>query len=451
MRQPRLRNSANDNTPLRRRDSSALNTVRVLRHNKTAMPSTSPNAGNKSKVELILTWGIPLLGALMAAFAVFLRTPANALLWPSSMMGLLLLWTTLRSDPHTRLRNISSLMLIGAVTLSVGGLFALNEITLIGVEFALLVSTFSLLLGWVISSRPAIMLSVISAIVYLLGLFPELGLLTGIIDGIPKIGMGFIPFLLLGQAFLAQHLRSYMITALTICGVLIWVLAVAKNLPLHALAGLCFAIAAAHYCLGKTCEVVKIFGARLHTVFALIVGLASALYIQSLWMQFDSEVTQGIWSASSVWWGTIALSMSIILISSLIRFKTSQISLPGIFILTLGVLVLPLTMAKPELIEAIFYQIPGFDAYPSLGFIIGAVIIASCLVWIGNGLKHGWLLNVLIGTVAIGLEAIILYQPNHFSMEFGVIFITSLIFALCIGGLIAGTTSDQTESTLNYA
>ena len=158
-----------------------------------------------------------------------------------------------------------------------------------------------------------------------------------------------------------------MITALTICGVLIWVLAVAKNLPLHALAGLCFAIAAAHYCLGKTCEVVKIFGARLHTVFALIVGLASALYIQSLWMQFDSEVTQGIWSASSVWWGTIALSMSIILISSFIRFKTSQISLPGIFILTLGVLVLPLTMAKPELIEAIFYQIPGFDAYPSLG------------------------------------------------------------------------------------
>ena len=108
-------------------------------------------------------------------------------------------------------------------------------------------------------------------------------------------------------------------------------------------------------------------------------------------------------------------------------------------------------MAKPELIEAIFYQIPRFDAYPSLGFIIGAVIIASCLVWIGNGLKHGWLLNVLIGTVAIGLEAIILYQPNHFSMEFGVIFITSLIFALCIGGLIAGTTSDQTESTLNYA
>jgi len=213
------------------------------------------------------------------------------------------------------------------------------------------------------SSRPAVMLSTISAIVYLISLFPEFGLLTGLTDEFSKIGIGLIPLLLLGQILLAQRLKSHSITALSIVAILIWVLAIAKDLPLHALAGLCFAIAAAHYCLGRACESAKIFGARLHIIFALIVGLSTALYIQSLWMNFDSDLAQPIWSADTVWWVAVALAMTVILISSLMRFKSSQISLPGIFIITLGVLVLPLATAKPQLIENAFFQIPGLDAY----------------------------------------------------------------------------------------
>ena len=458
MRQPKLNLSANDNAPPRpRRESPVLKPVRFLRPERKTPPAPATNILAKHKRKITLTWGIPLLGAVMAAYAILQGAALSSLVWPAMIIGSLLLWTLSRVEPQSRLQNVSSLMLIGATTVAMAGTLAYNGFTLVGVELALLVSVFSLLLGWAMSSRPVVMLSTISAIVYLMSLFPELGLLTGLTDEYSQIGIGLIPCLLLGQALLALRLKSHLITVLTIFAVLIWVLAVAKDLPLHALAGLCFAVASAHYCLGRACEAAKIFGARLHTVFALIIGLASALYIQSLWMQFDSDQAQPIWSASTFWWGAVTLAMTVILITSLIRFKSSQISLPGIFIITLGVLVLPLATAKPELIESAFFQIPGLDAYPGLGLVIGAVIIASCLFWIASGLKHGRLLYVLIGTIGVGVEAIILYQPDYFNMDFGVIFIMSLICALCIGGLIAGSTSDQTaasnqtESTPNYA
>jgi len=296
------------------------------------------------------------------------------------------------------------------------------------------------------------MLSTVAALVYLASLFPELGLLTGLTDNFSQIGIGVIPVLLLGQVLLAQRLRSHLITALTITAIMVWFLAITKNLPLHALTGLVFAVAAAHYCLGKTCETAEIFGARLHTLFALVVGLIAALYVQSLWMQFDSDKAQPIWNANNFWWSVVGLSMLTIIVTSLMRFKSSQISLTGIFIISLGIFLLPLATARPDLIESAFYQIPGLDAYPGMGLVIGAAIISACIIWIVKGLRDGHLLNVLIGTVGIGLEAIILYQPKHFNMDFGVIFIMSLICALCIGGLIAGSTSpDYTEHTANYA
>jgi len=452
MRQPKQKLSANDNAPPRpRRSSPVLKPVRFMRSENSKPVATPTNVIAKYNRKMTLAWAVPIFGAILGGYALWQALPLSSLVWPSMIIGLFLLWTAARAESKSRLRNVSSLVLIGAATICTAGVLAQNGFTLVGVELAILVSTFSLLMGWALSSRPAILLSTTAAIFYLISLFPELGLLTGLTDNLSQIGIGVIPFLLLGQAILAERFRSHLITTLTISAVLIWVLALGKDLPLHALAGLCFAIAAAHYCLGRACEAINMFGARLHTVFALIIGLGSALYIQSLWMHFDSDLAQPIWSANTFWWIAVASAMTVILITSLLRFKSSQISLFGIFIITLGVLVLPLATAKPELIEAAFIQVPGLDAYPGLGLIIGAVIIAICLIWIVEGLKHNRLMNVLIGTIAIGVEGLILYQPSHFNMDFGVIFVMSLICALCIGGLIAGSTSNQLEKAPNYA
>ena len=98
-----------------------------------------------------------------------------------------------------------------------------------------------------------------------------------------------------------------------------------------------------------------------------------------------------------------------------------------------------------------FDEIPGLDAQPGFGLMIGATILSCSLIWIVKGLKNGSLVNVLIGTFAIGIEAVILLRPNYFSADFAVIFVVSLICALCIGGLIAGSTKDHTETLPNYA
>lgn len=452
MRQPRLKLSANDNTPLRQsRSYPALKPVNFLKPVPLATGSTSVNVVAEHNQKLSLAWGITALGGILVALAVWQNSDIDMLVWPAVVMGLLLIWASTRAERHTRLRNISSLMLVGAATVIAVGTLSKNGFSLIGVEIALVVSIFSLVMGWALKSRPAVMLSTLSAIGYLASLFPELGLLTGITDKISQIGIGLIPCLLIGQIFLAQKLRSHLISALTIMAAGIWVMAIASDLPLHALAGLGFALAAAHYCVARAWEATNVFGARVHSVFALTVALASALYIQSLWMQFGSETAQPIWTANNFWWSVLAISMIAIVISSLVRYKASQISLTGIFIISLGALLLPLATAKPDLMETAFYQIPGLDAYPGFGLVIGAAIIASCLIWIARGLKSGQLLTVLIGTIAIGVETFLLYQPDHFNTDFGVIFIMSLICALCVGGLIAGSTSHPTDSRPNYA
>lgn len=452
MRQPKFKLSANDNTPLRqRRDFPVPTPRRLQKPRSSAISSTPTNVIVEHDRKQLVSWCVLILGGFLAAVAFWQNISMSSLVWPSVILALMLIWTTTRAQTHSRRRNISSLMLIAAVTILTAGTLSHNGFTLIGVELALLVSIFALLIGWTLESRPAVMLSAIAAIGYLASLFPDLGLLTGIADERSQIGIGLIPALLIGQAFLSQRLRSHLITALTILAAGVWVLAVAKDLPLPALAGLGFALAAAHYCVGRAWEANNMFGARVHSAIAIIAALTAALYIQSLWMQFDSDKAQPIWTANTFWWGAVGLSAFVITISSLIRFKSSQISLPGIFIISLGVMLLPLATARPDLIETAFYQVPGLEARPGLGLIIGASIIACCLFSIANGLKTGRLLNVLIGTVAMGIEAIILYQPDQFNMDFGVIFIMSLICALCIGGLIAGSTEGQTESTSTYA
>jgi len=76
---------------------------------------------------------------------------------------------------------------------------------------------------------------------------------------------------------------------------------------------------------------------------------------------------------------------------------------------------------------------------------MGAVILASGLIWLVNGLKHGHILGMSMGALIIGVEAVILFQPENYNTDLGVIFIVSLICALCFGGLLAGASSDLNQ------
>lgn len=446
MRQPKYILSANDNAP--QRVERARFGKRLA---KTDVKPTSSDGISKYKQPSDFGWIIPLLACAMTISAVWQGSSFLTLFWPTMIITVLLFWTALRAAPFSRLRNISSLMFVGAAALCMYQLLSQNGFTLIAVEIALVVSSIALVSGWVLRSRPAIMLSSIGAIGYLMSLFPELGLLTGFTDGLSKLGIGLVPCLLFGQAIAAQKFRSYALSLTVIIASYVWMIAIAKNMIMPELIGLGFAISAAHYCLGKAWCDQGLFGARLHTVFPLIIALGTALYMQSLWMNIDTGQAKPLSSPNRFWWSIFGVATFVIFISSLMRYKASQISLSGIFIISTAALVLPIATVSPDIIYAAFENIPGLEAHPGLGLVIGAAIIACGVTWVANGLKQGRLLNVIIGAVAIGVEGLILYQPSRFNMDLAVIFIVSLICALCIGGLIAGSTFDESRHTPNHA
>ncbi len=447
MRQPKQTLSANDNAPIR------PGPLRLTQ--RSAMRPRPSSSSDKiiadHRKNSALAWVTPIVALLMAGYGVFIDAPFESLIWPAALIAALLAWTAILAEPSSRLRNICAVLLIGAVVVSLSSFLASHGFSLMAVEMALLTSTIALLVGWSFGSRPAVMLSALAALAYLVSLFPELGVFTGLIDGFSHIGIALIPALLLGQAGLGQYLRSKSILMVVLIASYIWVFASATNMPLTALAGIGFALAAAQYCLGKAWSAQGAFGARLHVSFAAPVALITAIYIQTQWLSDSGGQAVAFWPPNQFWWAAFGGAMFILFISSLMRYKSSQISLIGIFVISVAALALPLATAKPDWVYMAFDYLPGLNAIPGLGLVIGAVIIAFGLIWIVSGLRDGQLLTILYGAGAIGAQTYILYQPDRLNMDFGVIFIVSLICALCIGGLIAGSHSEHSLPREHHA
>ena len=446
MLHPKRQSNANDNAPLRQ----PITQKRFLRPN----PKPIQRAHSSIKTyqhKTAVAWVTPILAMLGGAFALLQSLPLITLFWPSLIIGTLLLLTAVQSEPDSRLRNISALLMVASFATGLAAMLSINGFTLIGVELALLVSVLSLVIGWMFKSTPPVLLSAFSALLYLANFYPELGLTTGLTDQASLLGAGILPFIILGQIALAQKFRSSIVLFAAIIAGYIWLSTLTKDMPLPALAGLGFAITAAHYWLSKAWAEADKFGADIHRICAWVIALSAALYIQSIWLNVDTGQANPLWSPNTLWWSALGIAMFTLFLAALMRYKTSHISLSGVFIVSLAAFALPLITAKPDLVYAVFDAVPGLNARPGLGLVIGAIIIAIGFIWLVGGLKRGRLLDIAIGATAIGIEALILFQPTKFNVDLGVTFVVSLICALCIGGLIAGATPEHTHSTGNYA
>lgn len=396
-------------------------------------------------------WLMPVLALAMGAYAIGQSLPLTTLFLPSFIIGALLLITAARAEPGSRLRNISGLLMVAAITTGLAAFLSQNGLPLIGVELALLVAALALISGWIFKSVPSVLLSTFSGLLYLASAYPELGLMTGLTDEESNLGAGIVPWLVIGQIGLAQKLKSGLALFAAIIAGYIWLGTLAADMSLPALAGLGFAVAAAHYWLGKAWAETGKFGAEIHRICAWGIAFSAAIYVQSLWLSVDSGQAQPFWPPDNFWWIVFGTALFTLFVASLMRFKTSNITLPGIFIACLTVAALPLAMAKPDFVFAAFEGIPGLNAQPGLGLVIGACIIAGGLFWLVSGLKSWRLSDMIMGTLAIGIEAVVLFQSSRFDADLGVTFIVSLICALCIGGLIAGASPDRTHPLGNYA
>lgn len=446
MLNPKRNFSANDNAPLRRpiirKSSRRPNPKPVYK---------APDPFKAHQRKIATAWVIPIVAMLGGAFALWQSLALITLFWPSLIISTLLLLTAVKSEPDSRLRNFSGLLMVAFFTTGSAAFLSLNGFTLISVELTLLVSVLSLVTGWILKSKPPVLLSAFSALLYLANFYPELGLTTGLTDQASVLGAGILPWVIFGQIILAQKIRSSTVLFAAIIAGYIWLSTLTTDMPLPALAGLGFAIAAAHYWLSKAWAEADKFGADIHKICAWIIALSAALYIQSIWLNVDTGQAKPIWSPNTLWWSALGVAIFTLFLAALMRYKSSYISLSGIFIVSLAVLALPVATAKPDLVYEVFDAIPGLNARPGLGLVIGAIIIAIGFIWLVEGLKRGRLLNIAIGTTAIAIEAIILFQPAKFNADLGVTFVVSLICALCIGGLIAGATPAPKHSAGNYA
>ena len=398
-----------------------------------------------------MAWIIPLMCLLFAAYAHWQNMALTILFWPSLIAGTLLLFTAKKSEAESRLRNFSGLLMIAAFTVTLSALLAQNGFALVAMELTLLIALIALAVGWIFKSKPSVLLSTFATLLYLSNHYPELGLMSGLTEKVSLLGAGLVPWVILGQIFLAQKLKSSIVLLTSIIAGYIWFGTFATGMPLSALMGLFFAIAASHYWLSKAWDERNQFGANVHKIFAWIVALAAAVYIQSMWLSVDAAPAKPFWPPSTLWLSIMGAAMLTLFVTSISRYKTSHVSLAGIFIVCSAVFVISIATIKPDWIHAIFDAIPGLDARPGLGLIIGAMIIASGFMWIVSGLKRGELANMSLGAAAIGIEALVLFQPDRFNADLGVIFIGSLICALCIGGLIAGATPEHKHSLKNFA
>ena len=452
MLQPKRYYSANDNAPLRQaRVHTRFGPSNSMSNPDTVSVQNQSNPIRTYKIKSAMVWLIPLLAVISATYALYQDTPLSLLFWPSVIMAALLLLTAARAEPNSRLRNISGLLMVAAITTALAAVLSQNGFTLVGVELALLVSALSLMAGWIFKSTPSILLSAFSGLFYLANAYPELGLTTGLTDKPSQLGAGIIPFIVLGQITLAQKYKSAFTLFAGIIAGYIWLGTLAADMPLSALTGLGFAVAAAHYWLGKAWAEAGIFGADIHRICAWVVALSAALYVQSIWMSVDSGQAKPFWPPNTFWWAILGTAIFTLFVASLLRYKTSHITLLGIFIICLAVAALPLAMAKPDLIYAAFDHVPGLNARPGLGLVIGATIIAGGFFWLVGGLKSGHVIDMSIGALTISIQSLVLFQLAQFDTDLGVVFIVSLICALCIGGLIAGASPDRSYSRTNYA
>lgn len=440
MREPKPIYCANDNRPLR---GSLQRRSLKLVATEPEREAPSPIIVHKRRIAAL--WLVPVLSILAGIYAIWQSTPLNILFWPSLGFGAVLFSITIWAEQNSALKNVSGLAMIAAFAVSINSWLAQAGFSLVNMELALLIAGLALVTGWMFKSIPAVLLSSFSTLVYLASLYPELGLMTGISDQISQLGSGILPIVILAQIILSERLRSSFVLFFGIISAYIWIGTLTTDMPLKILAGLGFAIAAAHYWLGKARLEADKFGGRIHQICGWLIAFVAVIYVQIAWLSMDPGQAKPVWTPNTFWWAAFTTAAATLFITSLMRYKSSHISLVGIFIISFAVVAIPLATAKPELTFLVFDKIPGLDARPGLGLMMGAVILASGLIWLVSGLMNGRKIDASMGTIVIGTEAFILFQPENYNTDLGVIFVLSLICALCFGGLIAGASSDLTQ------
>ncbi len=437
MRQLQYFTGANDNSPNWRTTATAFSPA----------PDTTANIPVKQQdfsLEQIL-WLIPMTAFVAGIVAWWIQLPSAVLMLPSVGIGLALFLTAVLARESYEAQNLSILATVGAFATSIFAAASQSGILLYTTDISVLVSILSIGLAWTFKSRPALMLSGFAGLLWLASLNPDISTSLGLGTPTAQSWLSLFPVIILAQGLLATHLRSYSTLIVTIIASYAFIASVGASLPLMALVGLFFAIAAAHHRLGKAWADQDIFGSHLHSIMGWVAAVGAAFYLQSVWLNLETGQAEALWTPLQGWWIALGLATLALFISSIIRYKHAQITLFGIFLVSAAALILPIASVRPDVIYFTFDTVPGLPAHPGFGYVIGATIMASGVAWLVNGLRRARTVDMVLGAAVVGIQGLILFNPDWINLDLGIVFALSLICALSVSGLIAGATLNHSR------
>jgi hypothetical protein len=216
----------------------------------------------------------------------------------------------------------------------------------------------------------------------------------------------------------------------------------AGNLPLTFAAAIIFVIGTAHHRSGKAAEDKKITGSSIHIYAGWIAAMIGAIGFQYFWLSPDavqsSTATLSL-QGFAIWKGVTLAALAVIFCSAIIRYKHTQITLAGIFLVTAVSALIPMMLWFPAWTQKIVTAIPGVSATPTIGLLIGSGVLAAAIAMVLNGVRRHSPIMIGLGIAAIIAQAYLLIRPELMSLDNVIIFGAGLLGSLAISAAIAGS------------
>lgn len=404
--------------------------------------STNEKQHLEPNTSLKLTIGC-WIGALLLVIGTFIFNVSTG---PRIFASLSLIWTGLWTSyvcadyGKWRLSEISVITamvgLLGAVIVSAeyfdAGLTLTDGLTLM--------SVIPLCIGFILKSRICALASICASLLW--GAISFMGLTEA------SNMMILFPVIFAAQILLGTKMKSGMVITLAVLTAYYWVANIvfmhwsAGNLPLTFGAAAIFILGLAHHRAGKAAEDNLLTGSAVHIYAGWLIALIGAIGFQYFWLSPDAVQTETASLSSNglmLWKGVVILALITIFCSAIMRYKHSQISLAGIFILTAASALLPLMLWFPSWPQSLAAVMPGLNAFPTIGIIIGSAIIAGALGMMLNGVRRHAPIMIAMGVVMMFAEAALLLKPDYMTLDNSIIFSAGLLISLAVGAIIAGS------------
>lgn len=448
---------ANDNAPIRLKQSiqTADSTEYAVPPIFDERPSPRPQHSlpdilglGKNLPQSAMTGSLKLsmilwLAALALISAIFLigsgagiKTFASlVLLWAG-------LWNSYVSADHGRWR-VSEISVITALAGLMGAVTTTANFFGLGLTLAdglMLMSVLPLLIAVLLKSRICVLASICASLIWAALSF------TGVAETSP-IMMAF-PAIWAAQIYMSTKIKSGLAITLAVLTGYYWAANVifthwsADNLPLTFAAAALFIIGTAHHRSGKAAEDKKLIGSSVHIYAGWVAAMIGAIGFQSFWL--SPELVQASTASLSpeglgLWKAIIAAGLAIIFCSAVIRYKYSQITLAGIFLVTAAAALIPMMLWFPAWTQKTIAAIPGISAAPTIGIMMGAAILAASFGMILNGIRRHAPIMMGLGILALFAQGYMLLKPEMMTIDNGIIFGASFLCALGIGAAVAGS------------